>query len=60
MELVDGFYVINKVIPPDEAAMGQDNSVFTNVIAAYSLEIATEFGRILGKDTPKEWPVIAA
>ena len=52
-------YVILNVIPPDEAAMGVNNSVFTNVIAKYSFNIATEFGKILQIDTPSHWLDIA-
>eukprot|EP00339_Tiarina_fusa_P023271 CAMPEP_0116998440 /NCGR_PEP_ID=MMETSP0472-20121206/1510_1 /TAXON_ID=693140 ORGANISM="Tiarina fusus, Strain LIS" /NCGR_SAMPLE_ID=MMETSP0472 /ASSEMBLY_ACC=CAM_ASM_000603 /LENGTH=368 /DNA_ID=CAMNT_0004697591 /DNA_START=409 /DNA_END=1515 /DNA_ORIENTATION=- len=54
-----GEFVILNVIPPDEAAMGVSNSVFTNIIAKYSFLIATEFGEILGEKTPSHWVTIA-
>jgi trehalose/maltose hydrolase-like predicted phosphorylase len=34
-------YVINGVIPPDEYAVNVNNSVYTNVVASYSLSYAT-------------------
>lgn len=35
-------YVINNVIPPDEYAVGVNNSVYTNVVAAMALQFAIE------------------
>ena len=52
-------YEILQVIPPDEAANGVNNSVFTNIIAQYSLRIASEFGEILSIETPAVWYEIA-
>ena len=47
MEKIGSSYEIRGVIPPDEAAGGVNNSVFTNYIAALSLEIAIELSAFL-------------
>eukprot|EP01116_Phalansterium_solitarium_P016178 TRINITY_DN3701_c0_g1_i1.p1 TRINITY_DN3701_c0_g1~~TRINITY_DN3701_c0_g1_i1.p1 ORF type:complete len:702 (-),score=253.28 TRINITY_DN3701_c0_g1_i1:809-2914(-) len=59
VQYLNGNYSINNVIPPDEYAQG-DNSVFTNVVAQYSLQFATEAGKILGVETNSSWPEIAS
>jgi len=55
----DGHFIINGVIPPDEYAVNVNNSVYTNVVAQYSLQFATQVGAILGQKTPPEWVTIA-
>ncbi|EGG14804.1 acid trehalase-like protein 1 [Cavenderia fasciculata] len=42
-------YVINGVIPPDEYAIGVNNSVYTNVVASIALEWAIEAAQLIGK-----------
>eukprot|EP01132_Coremiostelium_polycephalum_P008602 gene8602-10589_t len=44
-------YVINDVIPPDEYAVGVNNSVYTNVVAKISLDWALEAASIVGDTT---------
>lgn len=51
-------YEILNTIPPDEAAMGVNNSVFTNIIAQYSFSIANEFASILSLPTSSNWEKI--
>jgi trehalose/maltose hydrolase-like predicted phosphorylase len=64
------YYVINGVQPPginlkivsdtlDESAGKVNNSIWTNLIAATSLQFATEAGRLLGIETPSVWTTIA-
>jgi trehalose/maltose hydrolase-like predicted phosphorylase len=51
--------MIRGVIPPDENALGVQNSVYTNVIAKMSLNIAIELATVLGHTVPSQWANIA-
>jgi len=48
-------YEVNGVIPPDEYAENVDNSVYTNLIAKFSLEFAINAGNVIGRRTPEHW-----
>lgn len=52
-------YVIDNVIPPDEYQVGVNNSVYTNYVAAISLEWATEAAKIVGATPNANWMKIA-
>eukprot|EP01028_Stygiella_incarcerata_P003587 TRINITY_DN1736_c0_g1_i3.p1 TRINITY_DN1736_c0_g1~~TRINITY_DN1736_c0_g1_i3.p1 ORF type:complete len:765 (-),score=196.94 TRINITY_DN1736_c0_g1_i3:70-2364(-) len=55
-----GLYVINDVIPPDEYAVGVNNSAYTNAAVALALEFACEAARLLSKACPTSWQTVAA
>ncbi|MDP2435527.1 MAG: hypothetical protein Q8P67_07275 [archaeon] len=54
-----GAYAINHVIPPDEYAADVNNSVYTNVVASFSLNATIRAALELGLDFPKQWVAIA-
>lgn len=54
-----GYYVINDVQCPDESSSHVNNSIYTNAVAARSLQIATNFGKLLGKKINPQWMEIA-
>jgi len=53
-------YEILGVIPPDEYAVNVDNSVYTNVVASYSLNFAVNCGKLLNASTPVDWTTISS
>ena len=55
-----GAYAINDVIPPDEYAADVNNSVYTNVVASFSLNFTIRASMSLGLDFPKHWIDVAA
>ncbi|XP_043938824.1 protein-glucosylgalactosylhydroxylysine glucosidase [Protopterus annectens] len=52
-------YDIIGVMPPDEYQEGVNNSVYTNVVAKYSLQFAVDLAYQLQIEAPKEWQEIA-
>ncbi|XP_039619546.1 protein-glucosylgalactosylhydroxylysine glucosidase isoform X2 [Polypterus senegalus] len=55
-----GWYEIKGVMPPDEYHVDVDNSVYTNVVAKYSLEFAVELAQLLQIKVPKEWQEVGS
>jgi trehalose/maltose hydrolase-like predicted phosphorylase len=55
----DGSWSIRDVIPPDEYAEHVDDSVYTNVSARNSLQIAAQAAEILGKSARPTWTDVA-
>eukprot|EP01114_Cavostelium_apophysatum_P014228 TRINITY_DN3638_c0_g1_i2.p1 TRINITY_DN3638_c0_g1~~TRINITY_DN3638_c0_g1_i2.p1 ORF type:complete len:663 (+),score=121.13 TRINITY_DN3638_c0_g1_i2:160-2148(+) len=55
-----GEYVIDGVIPPDEYAVNVNNSVYTNVVAQYSLQFAYWAGEVLNLNPLDEWLDVAS
>ena len=53
-------YHINRVIPPDEYAVGVDDSVFTNAATKLALEFAAEAARDLGEVVNPMWELVAS
>jgi len=54
----DGLAHINRVIPPDEYATG-DDSVYTNYVAAVALRLAAAWATKLGRPSKPEWSSVA-
>jgi trehalose/maltose hydrolase-like predicted phosphorylase len=54
-----GNYEILGVIPPDEYAVNVNNSVYTNAVAAMSLQFAVNAGILLNQTTPASWSNIS-
>lgn len=52
-------YIINNVQPPDESAGRVNNSVYTNAIAALSLENAIYVSSLFGETPPASWKNIS-
>ncbi|XP_007885623.2 protein-glucosylgalactosylhydroxylysine glucosidase isoform X1 [Callorhinchus milii] len=55
----EGCYDIKGVMPPDEYQPNINNSVYTSVVAKYSLQFAVELGTRLSKPVRPEWEEIA-
>ncbi|XP_051778005.1 protein-glucosylgalactosylhydroxylysine glucosidase isoform X2 [Erpetoichthys calabaricus] len=55
-----GWYEIKGVMPPDEYHVDVDNSVYTNVVAKYSLEFAVELAQLLQIEVPEEWQEVGS
>jgi trehalose/maltose hydrolase-like predicted phosphorylase len=53
-------YVINNVIPPDEYAVGVNNSVYTNYVAGLSLDWLARASQLLGEPVDPSWQQIAS
>eukprot|EP01113_Clastostelium_recurvatum_P039091 TRINITY_DN5929_c0_g1_i2.p1 TRINITY_DN5929_c0_g1~~TRINITY_DN5929_c0_g1_i2.p1 ORF type:complete len:711 (+),score=173.12 TRINITY_DN5929_c0_g1_i2:162-2135(+) len=53
-------YSINGVIPPDEYAVNVNNSVYTNVVAVYSLQFATQVANHFQQPADPKWSEIAS
>lgn len=53
-------YDINNVMPPDEYHNGVKNSVYTNVVAKYSLDFASDLGELLKVPVPPKWKDISS
>ncbi|CAF5169578.1 unnamed protein product, partial [Rotaria magnacalcarata] len=49
-------FIISAVLPPDEDALPfKNNSVFTNAVAALSIQLADSVSCITNKKTPQSW-----
>ncbi|EGC35268.1 hypothetical protein DICPUDRAFT_97948 [Dictyostelium purpureum] len=57
----NGTFSINTIIPPDEYAVGVDDSVYTNVVVSMALKWAIEAASIVGDTSApvEEWQNIA-
>ncbi|KAF7659857.1 hypothetical protein LDENG_00292130 [Lucifuga dentata] len=55
----DQKYHIVGVMPPDEYYRDVNNSVYTNVVAKFSLQFAVELADLLKYPAPKEWQEVA-
>jgi len=60
VKLVGNNYVIDDVIPPDEYAVGVNNSVYTNVVASFGFNFTKYAGDLLGIEVPASWSTIAS
>jgi trehalose/maltose hydrolase-like predicted phosphorylase len=55
------YFNISAVLPPDEDAQPfKNNSVFTNAVAALSIQLADSVSCITNKKTPQSWIDIAS
>jgi trehalose/maltose hydrolase-like predicted phosphorylase len=56
---VDGSYVIDHVMPPDEFHLEVDNSAYTNAAAASALRIAVRAAHLVGARPDERWTTVA-